>query len=172
MNAKYHSCKYNKILLKRLAIISYLLFISAFTIPSQAIASPTPAEKNESAFISLNETQKPISAILKDIEKQSNYVFVYNSAEIDLSMPVTLKMTSASIKSIMNVLLKNTSFKYEISNRQVLILKDNETKSNKIKASGKVVDAETGEPLIGVTIQVKGENIGSITDIEGSYDIE
>jgi outer membrane receptor protein involved in Fe transport len=35
--------------------------------------------------------------------------------------------------------------------------------------SGKVADKETGEPLIGVNIQVKDKVIGTITDVEGKY---
>ena len=37
--------------------------------------------------------------------------------------------------------------------------------------SGKVTDSNTGEPLIGVTIQVEGTTLGTITDIDGNYSI-
>ena len=36
--------------------------------------------------------------------------------------------------------------------------------------TGKVVDG-TGEPLIGVTVQVEGTGTGVITDIDGNYSI-
>lgn len=38
--------------------------------------------------------------------------------------------------------------------------------------SGVITDAENGEPLIGVTIQVKGQSTGTITDYLGNYELE
>lgn len=38
-----------------------------------------------------------------------------------------------------------------------------------IEIKGKVTDAETGEPLIGCTVQVKGSGEGTVTDSNGSY---
>ncbi|WP_211097031.1 SusC/RagA family TonB-linked outer membrane protein [Neolewinella litorea] len=37
--------------------------------------------------------------------------------------------------------------------------------------SGTVTDAETGEPLIGATILVQGTNTGTVTDIDGKFEI-
>lgn len=41
--------------------------------------------------------------------------------------------------------------------------------SQKIK--GKIVDAQTGEPLIGANVKVKGTKVVAITDINGDYEI-
>ncbi len=38
--------------------------------------------------------------------------------------------------------------------------------------SGRVVDAETGEPLIGATILVEGTSAGTVTDFDGKYDLD
>ncbi len=37
------------------------------------------------------------------------------------------------------------------------------------KISGSVIDAETGEPLVGCNIEVKGTKLGASTDVDGSY---
>ena len=37
--------------------------------------------------------------------------------------------------------------------------------------SGKVSDADSGEPLIGATIQVQGTSIGTITDADGNFNL-
>lgn len=37
--------------------------------------------------------------------------------------------------------------------------------------TGKVVDA-SGEPLIGVNVLVKGTTVGTITDVDGQYQIQ
>ena len=38
------------------------------------------------------------------------------------------------------------------------------------KVTGKVID-DTGEPMIGVSVQVKGTSHGAITDIDGNYSV-
>ena len=39
-------------------------------------------------------------------------------------------------------------------------------------ASGKVTDESTGDPLPGVTVKVKGSNVGTLTDFDGNYKID
>jgi hypothetical protein len=48
------------------------------------------------------------------------------------------------------------------------------TESQPLKGivSGKITDAETGEPLIGTTVLVKGTTKGVVADINGNYSIE
>lgn len=41
-----------------------------------------------------------------------------------------------------------------------------------IKVSGKVTDSETKEPIVGVTVVVKGTTNGTITDYDGNYTLE
>ena len=38
-----------------------------------------------------------------------------------------------------------------------------------VKVSGQLVDAETGEPLIGASVVVEGTTQGSVTDIDGNF---
>lgn len=38
--------------------------------------------------------------------------------------------------------------------------------------SGKLTDAESGDPLIGATVQVKGTTVGTVTDLNGNYTIQ
>ena len=41
-----------------------------------------------------------------------------------------------------------------------------------MQITGTVRDASTGEPLIGVTVVIKGSQTGTITNLEGYYSIE
>ncbi len=40
-----------------------------------------------------------------------------------------------------------------------------------ITVTGNVTEAQTGDPLIGVTVVVRGTNIGTVTDIDGNYSL-
>lgn len=46
------------------------------------------------------------------------------------------------------------------------------TAQQKLSVSGVVTDAADGSPLIGVSIQVKGLQTGTVTDIQGKYSLE
>ena len=37
--------------------------------------------------------------------------------------------------------------------------------------SGKVIDGDTGEPVLGATVLVKGTTTGTVTDLDGSFDV-
>ena len=39
------------------------------------------------------------------------------------------------------------------------------------KLKGQVIDAQTGDPVIGVNVLVKGTTNGTITDIDGKYEL-
>ena len=40
-----------------------------------------------------------------------------------------------------------------------------------IHVKGKVIDADNSEPMIGVSILVKGSTIGTVTDLDGSFEM-
>lgn len=170
MRIKHHFCKFTKFLCNRLAIVSYILFISASIAAPVSTVAQAKAETSKQATIVINATNKPISSILKNIEKQSKYVFVYNAQQVNLNSTKTINVNSASIASIMNSLLAGTGYNYEISDRQILILKPNTDSDAKKFITGTVID-DNGDPLIGVTVQVKGTNDGAITDFEGNYSV-
>ena len=44
--------------------------------------------------------------------------------------------------------------------------------AEQFKITGKVVDAENNEPMIGTTVDIKGSDRRTATDIDGNFDIE
>lgn len=173
MNNTHYFCKYTHFLCNKLLLTCYILFL-ATAIPLTARASQQPIVGiDANGNITLNVDNKPMSEVLAIIEKQSKYVFVYNSETVKLNKNVTLHLTSSSISEVMGALLKGSALSYEISDRQILIFPatNQKGKENKqITASGIVLD-ETGEALIGVSVQVKGTTNGTVTDLDGRYSL-
>lgn len=173
MNNTHYFCKYTHFLCNKLLLTCYILLL-ATAIPLSARANQQPVVSiNANGNITLNVDNKPIREVLAIIEKQSKYVFVYNSETVNLNKNVTLHLTSSSISEVMGALLKGTALSYEISERQILIFPATQQKgkeNKQITASGIVLD-ETGEPLIGVSVQVKGSSNGTITDMNGRYSL-
>ena len=65
--------------------------------------------------------------------------------------------------------LKNTSGLLAISDKK--IFSDNMLSKADIPVKGKITDQKTGEALIGVSVKVKGTNIGVSTDVNGNYSL-
>lgn len=85
-------------------------------------------------------------------------------------------MSNESIDAVLEKVFKGSSISYKIeSGKQVVLTLKSEQnapqKGDKKTITGVVADRR-GEPLIGVTVRVEGENIGTATDIDGRFSLE
>ena len=132
--------------------------------------------KAQSAKITLPSKQVAISAIFSAIEKQTDYLVVYGDAEINVNKKVTLPAASTQMGTALGVVAKATGTKYEVSNKYVVFSKVSASAAaasgkGAVKVSGKVVDAATGEPVVGATVMEKGTNNGTATDLDGNFSL-
>lgn len=175
MKIKLHYlCNYTHFLRNKLVLASYILFFLGMYSQVLHATENIGVTVTENGEITIKVNNKPFKEVLTIIEKQSKYIFVYNSETVNLNKRVTMNLTTSSINEVMGVLLKGTSLEYEISARQILIFTKNDSKQNtqqQMTATGIVKD-ENGEPLIGVSVQVKGTVIGAITDINGNFSVK
>ena len=130
---------------------------------------------SQSSRLSLSLKNATVRDVLKEIEDQSDYFFMYRSEEIDLSRNVDLRIENQSIDEVLNTLFAGTTVSYEIVNRQIILKNSNKSVSQYSnqqagKVSGKITD-NSGAPLPGVTILLKGTTQGAITDFDGNYTI-
>lgn len=105
----------------------------------------------------------------KEIEKKSDYHFLYNDDNvINTKKRITVDINNGSIDGVLDVLLNQTDLKYQLSDNNTVIIYNKGTNVQAIAIKGKVTD-ETDKGLPGVTVKVKGANIGTQTDIDGNY---
>ena len=108
------------------------------------------------------------------IEKNSNYVFFYNAADLK---NIRLKNINCSgpIDKVLNEVFANTGITYLIQGNDV-VLKVSKTESaqqaKKTEIVGVVTDARTGEAVIGASVAIVGTTTGVITDIDGKFVIQ
>ena len=122
---------------------------------------------NQQKGITLVVKDRTLQQVLKEIEQQTSYVFVYNSKLPGLDEKVTVNIQNATIEQVMDSLLQALPLGYEISGRQVMIVAK---ASEEIRVvSGRVLD-EQGEPLIGVN--VKSKQNGTVTDMDGRFTLK
>lgn len=144
--------------------LSLLLLIFSFSF--NAIQA-----QNGDIKISINQSWITIKEALREVERQSKMSVAYNQSKLKDSELIKLNVVNQSINDVLDSILAETDFTYEIKDDQIMIvpLKQQQTSSQKT-IKGLVVD-ESGEPIIGAAIMIKGTKSGGITDIDGNYTI-
>ena len=149
--------------------LCFLLMMSS--VPMSIMASA------QNQRVSLEFKKAPLVKVLEEIGRQSAMPVVYNVDDVDNFLKVTVTAKDEAVAQVLNRVLNGTSVSYAIANGHIVLSKAgkvtsiNQQKQETVKVKGKVVDA-TGEPLIGVSILVKGSTNGTVTDVDGNFNIE
>lgn len=127
-------------------------------------------------FFSFSVKQQRVSEVLNNIEERSEFHFFYNSKLVNVSREVTFDVNNKNVFSILDILFKNTGVTYKVVDKDIILTTsageiDEYNQANR-KITGTVKD-QTGEPVIGANVFVKGANgVGTITDINGQYSLD
>ena len=142
-----------------------LILVSTFNILATNAYSQT-------ARVSLNLNQTSLKQALKEIERSSEFYFLYNNELIDVERKVDILADNEQINTILDRLFADQEIKYVVYDRQIVISPANMPlpQDAQRKVSGKVSDS-SGGALPGVTVVVKGTTNGTITDANGNYTI-
>ena len=140
-----------------------LLFLQSFIVPEKEI-------------VTLKMDNVSIEQILWKLKDQTKIEFVYSNDDIAQYKKMSINVKDKPLNSVLDDLLKNTNLKYEVSNDVIVISKKNPVSTSpvqdkKSRIAGKVSDSK-GEPVTGVSVVVKGTQIGTYTDLNGSFSLE
>jgi TonB-linked SusC/RagA family outer membrane protein len=148
-------------------ILQYAVFCLFFLLTGSIYA--------QSARISLNLVNVPLNDVLNEIEKKSDYTFVVNQKDIDLTKKVDAVYTDTSIKDILSDLFNARDFEISVIETQIVInqkIKGQQLDDFPKKINGKIQDDANNEPLPGASIVVKNRAKGTISDVDGNFIIE
>ncbi|MEC5142738.1 Putative outer membrane protein [Chitinophaga sp. 180180018-2] len=129
--------------------------------------------KSFSQSVTIRGKHLPLYDVFSSISRQTGYEFVYDEKLLAKAPPVNLNMNQASLAEVLNACLNNKLFAYNIVDKTIVISPKTETTPAAAQAApiqGKVTDAN-GQPLIGVSIQVKGTTRGAVTNANGGFSI-
>lgn len=122
--------------------------------------------------VNLKLNNAPVKELFNAIEKQTPYRFSYRDADIKGKQNVTVSSQDESLKELLTRELAQRGLSYRVSDNLIIILPAPQTPASKTnKITGVVKDAN-GEPIIGANITVKGQSIGTITDIDGRFTLD
>jgi TonB-linked SusC/RagA family outer membrane protein len=140
---------------------------------TSAYAQNKPAQTG----ITLDADNKPVASILRQVQQQGRYRFVYNNSLLNDKRLVSVHLKNGSLQQLMEIVLRNSGLIFEEQENGVVVLKQaapqkNKTAAGTRKVSGTVKDS-SGLPLPGVAVTVKGmPSVGTITDMNGGFFLE
>ncbi len=108
---------------------------------------------------------------LSEIEAQTDYLFIYNNKVKAKQPKLSVDVVNKPVNTLLSEMLNNTDMTYSMEGNHI-ILSIKEAKVQAVQQaktiSGTIVDV-SGEPLIGVSVAIKGTTTGTMTDIDGKF---
>jgi TonB-linked SusC/RagA family outer membrane protein len=152
----------------------------------------------QSAKISLTLKNVSLKQALKEIEKQSDYTFVYSDSKIDVNKKIDINVKDCALVEVLDQLIADSEIRYTsidnhivltgkknmiyrlpaipheaILNREVIDMESISPIRNvllqQVSVTGQVTSSADGQPLPGVNVIVKGTTLGTTTDINGAF---
>jgi len=120
--------------------------------------------------VTISQSNAPLEKIFSEIRQQTGYLFFYNVEWLKKSKPVDIDVKNIPIEEALEQCFNNQPLSYTIVDKTVVLkLKEMApTPPDPIFIRGKIT-SKSGEPLVGVTIAVKGASKGTYSDTEGNF---
>ena len=130
--------------------------------------------------LNLSFKNERLSTVLDEISRQSGIKIAYSNAQLAANSRISVKVKTTNIEEALRVVLgENYSYKQvedyiSIAKKNAVEEKKesliNQQKSSKRILKGLVTDNE-GNPVIGGTVMIEGTTNGTVTDIDGRYEL-
>jgi TonB-linked SusC/RagA family outer membrane protein len=129
---------------------------------------------SQAKLISLEAKNVPLETVLKQIESQSDYSFLYTD-RINLKKEVSIQVSDRPLEEVLNTLFRNTNITFKTEEKRIILQQKEPVKATPvtkgIPITGTVFD-ENNEPIPGAMIIVKGTTRGVTTDLDGTFTIQ
>jgi len=165
-----------------------LFLAAAFTVQAQDLAYQHPRSAGpDTPLSSLRSASIPLKAALQQLEKAYRISFAYNARLVagkEVSAQVLENSEHAPLQELLQTLLTPLELQFKQIEGNVYVIKAANTQEEMngdevgmaaavmqaAPVRGKVTD-QSGTPLIGVTIRVKGTATGGTTGADGTFSI-
>ena len=128
------------------------------------------------AQVTLKTPNTTLEVVIKKIQKQMNLRFFYDDSLAKV-MVNNIDVKDEKVQNVLNQLLKGKGISFKVEDNVVYLRKENapvakeKATDSKRKITGKVLD-EAQQPMIGVTVAVKGSTTRAVTDMDGNYQLQ
>jgi TonB-linked SusC/RagA family outer membrane protein len=119
--------------------------------------------------ITLSVEGVSVKDALRAIQQQTTYQLIYSDDILPQKNKVSISVKDEGIATVMSHALAGTHLTYKVLEGRLIVLMPRG--GTMVKVSGTVKNAK-GEPLIGVTVKVKGGSGGTATQANGAFSLE
>ncbi|NQU54564.1 MAG: TonB-dependent receptor [Bacteroidetes bacterium] len=153
---------------RTMKLICLFMFVALFQVSASSYA--------QSAKLNISGQNLTLEKVFELIEDQSEFSFIYNLKQIDLSKKVDVESKNQKVERILNEVLEGTDIAYTVNDRLIVVHRGGEASSllssvtQQKSITGKVTDAQR-EPLPGVTVIIKGTTSGTVTNFNGEFNL-
>ena len=133
--------------------------------------STLSARTHSQIRLTLDAKNKTLPEVFQEITRLSGYEFMYSSNELRHVGKVSVQLEDRDLSDILAECLKNTGLWYRLEDDVIIIspkLVSPQKVGEKLVVTGSVKD-KGGMPLPGVTILLKGTQLGGVTDADGNF---
>lgn len=127
--------------------------------------------------VTLNVKKASFESILDSIEKYTDYTFLFSVEDVESISKIDVNVVNESLFSILDDCLEGTDLKYNVVEKNVVIVpKETDVqqavpqKQKYVKVVGNVTDVK-GNPIPGVSVVLDGTMQGVSTDSDGYFSI-
>ncbi|MCG6189704.1 TonB-dependent receptor [Maribellus maritimus] len=156
-------------LLKVMRLTVFLLLVSVAGVLANKSYSQTK-------MLNLNMHEATVKEVLKSIEDQSEFYFLYSENLIDVERKVNITIENKKVEQVLNLIFEGTGVEYSIRDHFIVLTTPEESTGEldvlqqPKTISGKVTDS-SGLPLPGVSVIIKGTTQGAVTNADGEYSL-
>lgn len=144
-------------------ITTVLTLIAIFQLSAASLHS-------QNAKVSISRNNMPLKEFIHEIEKQTDYLFMYSEKEIDLQEQVNVNAKNKSVSKVLKEVFDNSKIEYNFNEGYISLRTKSKEVDQEKRITGIVKDANN-EPIIGASILVKGTTTGIVTDIDGRFSL-
>lgn len=168
---KFHPPKADTLLYTALAkAVKIMKLTTALLIIGCLHVSAKGLSQEEKVTLTLKNASIP--HLFKSIEKVTDYRFAYSNDILPRDFLVSISVKETPVSSVLKTALYETGLKFSLVDNEVIVISKDINGIASISVSG-IVMSETGTPLPGVSVYVKGNSsIGTVTNEKGFFKLE
>lgn len=144
-------------------LLSWLISVFFLTIPS----GNTLCAQTNDVRVTLDLQGVTLEKAINAMEKQTSFLFTIGEG-VNLQQLVSLKVKDAPLTAALDQLISGTNLSYTIRDQFVVLTAKPAPVAKTVK--GTVTD-QTGQPVPGVSVFVKGTQVGTTTGLDGNFSL-
>lgn len=121
--------------------------------------------------ITVEMNEVALIAVLKQVEQQSAYSFVYNET-VNLNQKKSVSIQNLQLPRALDIIFQETEITWKIDKKHIILFPQKQEASiNKVTISGYITDSESSEVLIGANVYDWISGLGTATNEFGFYSL-